>query len=251
MRFFNDNFKVSKQILIFFLVLFVFPLFAQDIESIKVEYKVDVAASQNKYIPMEYKKEVQAKNDAIRNLTFVLTANAKKTKFKGLDNMPIDSERVMRGAKAAVGGGFVYFNDKDKKIKTGDVFGKRMTIIQNNDQFQDWNITDVSKKILGFNCYKAKTSYKSFDKNEDEMLIEVEAWFSPEIPLSSGPFNYDGLPGVILEFSKNPKYTFKASKIEFNSNNFDLTEPKAKKTIGQKQYEEKVKKVLKDIRERG
>ncbi|WP_289022384.1 GLPGLI family protein [uncultured Salegentibacter sp.] len=245
------NFKISKRLLKYSFLFLVLPLCSQNIQSVKIEYTVSLSEAENTTIPIEYRKEVQAKNNAIANLFFVLEADRDISKFQAVDNMPIDSERVMRGAKAAVGGGFVYFNDKDKKIKTGDVFGKRMTIIQNNDQFQDWNITDVSKKILGFNCYKAKTSYKSFDKNEDEMLIEVEAWFSPEIPLSSGPFNYDGLPGVILEFSKNPKYTFKASKIEFNSNNFDLTEPKAKKTIGQKQYEEKVKKVLKDIRERG
>ncbi|MBE7639366.1 GLPGLI family protein [Salegentibacter sp. BLCTC] len=245
------NFKISKRLLKYSFLFLVLPLCSQNIQSVKIEYTVSLSEAENTTIPIEYRKEVQAKNNAIANLVFVLEADRDISKFQAVDNMPIDSERVMRGAKAAVGGGFVYFNDKDKKIKTGDVFGKRMTIIQNNDQFQDWNITDVSKKILGFNCYKAKTSYKSFDKNEDEMLIEVEAWFSPEIPLSSGPFNYDGLPGVILEFSKNPKYTFKASKIEFNSNNFDLTEPKAKKTIGQKQYEEKVKKVLKDIRERG
>lgn len=251
MPYFFYSYKISKRILTYLFLLFVFPLFSQNIQSVKIEYVVDVTEGKITNIPLQYRKDIKAKNDAIENLIFVLTANEDISKFKVADNMQIGSERILRGARAAVGGGYVYFNNREKKIKTGDVFGKRMNIIQNDKQFQDWRITNVSKKILGFNCYKAKTSYKSFDKNEDEILIKIEAWFSPEISVSSGPFNYDGLPGVILEFSKNPKYTFKANDIEFNPINLDLNEPTAKKTIDQKQYEEIVKEILKDIRERG
>lgn len=251
MTYFDCSCKISKKILKYSFLLFAFPLFSQSIQSVKIEYSVNVTEGEKKSIPLKYRKDVQAKNDAIGDLIFVLMANENISKFQVIDNMQIDSDRTVRAAKAAVGGGYVYFNNREKKIKTGDVFGKRMKIIQNDEQFQDWRITKVSKEILGFNCYKAKTSYKSFDKNEDEILIEVEAWFSPEISLSSGPFNYDGLPGIILQFSKNPKYTFKAKNIELNPNNLDLLEPTARKAIDQKQYEEKVKKVLKDIRERG
>ena len=89
------------------------------------------------------------------------------------------------------------------------------------------------KKIGQYTCYKA-----SYIKQEEEKVfsfgnwnqtngtnqpkkpkkmrdVEVVAWFTPEIPVSSGPSWYQGLPGLILEVSDDDT-TILCTKIVMN-----------------------------------
>ena len=45
--------------------------------------------------------------------------------------------------------------------------------------------------------------------------ITITAWYSPEIPVSQGPENYWGLPGLILEVNDG-KTTILCSKVVLN-----------------------------------
>ncbi|RXM45981.1 GLPGLI family protein [Flavobacterium sp. YO12] len=47
--------------------------------------------------------------------------------------------------------------------------------------------------------------------------IEVIAWYCPTIPLSYGPKEFGGLPGLILELHDD-KIVYLVSKIDINSN---------------------------------
>lgn len=53
----------------------------------------------------------------------------------------------------------------------------------------EWVITNEKKELFGFECTKA------ISKNKD-LLITV--WFTSKVPVSSGPVNYFGLPGLIV-----------------------------------------------------
>jgi len=63
--------------------------------------------------------------------------------------------------------------------------------IQDKDLF-NWNIAEETKLIKGYNVQKTTTSYAG---------REYIAWFSTEIPISEGPYKFNGLPGLILEIS--------------------------------------------------
>lgn len=54
----------------------------------------------------------------------------------------------------------------------------------------NWTIMSDKKDILGFSCTLAKCVYQG---------KPVFAWFTDEIPVSNGPMEYAGLPGLILE----------------------------------------------------
>ncbi len=57
----------------------------------------------------------------------------------------------------------------------------------------NWEIDNTADTvILGYNCVKAYTSYAGRD---------YTAWFTPEIPISDGPYKFNGLPGLILYIS--------------------------------------------------
>lgn len=68
-----------------------------------------------------------------------------------------------------------------------------------------WEIQNEFKKINIYNCQKAKGEFRG---------REYIVWFSPDIPISLGPWKLNGLPGLILEAndSKN-MFHFYADKI--------------------------------------
>lgn len=60
--------------------------------------------------------------------------------------------------------------------------------------------------ILGYACQKACTSYAGRD---------WVAWYSPHIPLSDGPYKFNGLPGLILKISdKKNQHCFTLNSIK-------------------------------------
>ena len=72
----------------------------------------------------------------------------------------------------------------------------------------EWQITKETKKILNFECIKATSKNKSF-------LITV--WFTKEIPVSSGPSNFFGLPGLVL-WAEDYFSTISVEKIAYSTN---------------------------------
>lgn len=63
-----------------------------------------------------------------------------------------------------------------------------------------WAITTQTDTVAGYPCVKATTKFGGRD---------YEAWFTPAIPISDGPFVFSGLPGLIVKLNdvKN-HYTF-------------------------------------------
>ncbi|PZR29282.1 MAG: hypothetical protein DI535_02765 [Citrobacter freundii] len=53
----------------------------------------------------------------------------------------------------------------------------------------NWQIFDEERKVAGYLCKKATTSFAGRD---------YVAWFTPEIEISDGPYKFTGLPGLIL-----------------------------------------------------
>jgi GLPGLI family protein len=90
----------------------------------------------------------------------------------------------------------VAFNNKvlsdfEKKIFTTDkiVYEKEYRITDSLPQNQ-WRLTNEYREIAGKNCRKATTVL--FDS------VYVIAFYTDEIPVSGGPENFQGLPGMIL-----------------------------------------------------
>lgn len=87
----------------------------------------------------------------------------------------------------------------------------------------EWQLLDETKEILGFKVQKAISKRHHFDKG-DPSWGDAVAWFAIDIPCTSGPERFWGLPGLILELgftSNNSKYV--ASKIVME--NVDLVKP--------------------------
>lgn len=104
----------------------------------------------------------------------------------------IGSERWKSRIKAAKTD-FKYkiFKNKSKnKLGYGiKLMDDKLYYSQDIDKIQ-WEIQAEAKEIAGYQVQKATTSFAGRD---------YIAWFTPEIPLSDGPYKFAGLPGLIVE----------------------------------------------------
>ena len=75
-----------------------------------------------------------------------------------------------------------------------------------------WTLHNESKKIDGYNCYKAT---KHHVQPNSEIEFTIEAWYTPEIPVPYGPAGYGGLPGLILQMERS-HVIFVADKVTLN-----------------------------------
>jgi GLPGLI family protein len=59
-----------------------------------------------------------------------------------------------------------------------------------------WKLVNEKKDIAGYNCRRAETKFAGRN---------YTAWYSEEIPMSDGPYKFQGLPGLILEVTDEKK----------------------------------------------
>lgn len=87
------------------------------------------------------------------------------------------------------------------KILVRELIGLDGTFYYTEDKTDfGWEVDFTqTKEIGGYTCHSAKGSYAGRD---------YQAWFTPEIPISDGPWLFCGLPGLILEVSSLDKEFF-------------------------------------------
>lgn len=116
-------------------------------------------------------------------------------------------------------------------------FMTRMFLIDGKVDGSKWKLTGKQKKVLDMPCQEA-----TMEDGEDNVV----AWFTPVIPVFSGPSTFAGLPGMVLEVSINDGeqiITAKAlDKTELDENIF------AKPKKGKKVTDEEFKKIVDEKR---
>lgn len=128
-------------------------------------------------------------------------------------------------------------------IEQKDFMGKSFLIKGEAEKIK-WKMTGEMKVILNYPCLKAV--YK--DSTET-----LEAWFTTEIPISVGPENYGGLPGMILELtSKKNKKTLTAIEINFEEiDETKVAKPTEGKEVTREEFHKIVREKMKEMRENG
>ena len=88
-----------------------------------------------------------------------------------------------------------------------DLLGQEV-FIKGKQSDIEWDITNETKKILDFECIKA------ISKNKDYLIT---VWFTKDIPVSAGPSNFLGLPGLVL-WAEDYFSTISVEKISYSEN---------------------------------
>jgi|GEM_PF-1317156 len=113
---------------------------------------------------------------------------------------------------------FVYKNyKKNEMYYIHNISMEDFNIKSSLDTIMSWTITEETKTILGYTCYKAATEYGG------KYFI---AYFTREIPINNGPWRFHGLPGLILEIkSSDETFILEAKSLEINEEPLDISNP--------------------------
>ena len=74
-------------------------------------------------------------------------------------------------------------------------FMQKQFLITGPPLHRKWKIGAKQKQILGYNCLEASVRMDS--------VTAIVAWFTPQLNVSNGPSDYQGLPGMILQIDVN------------------------------------------------
>jgi len=106
-----------------------------------------------------------------------------------------------------------------------------------------------ASKALDTEAVVAKEVVAKAEKEEKEEMVEVIAWYSPMIPVSQGPTEYWGLPGLILELSAG-NTTMLCSKIVMNpEEKIEIKRPTKGEVVTKKEYNEIITGKMQEMRD--
>jgi len=113
---------------------------------------------------------------------------------------------------------------------------------------------ESSSEASNVSVAKVKVAKAQVDKEkeveeEKQEMVEVVAWYSPMIPVSQGPTEYWGLPGLILELSAG-NTTMLCSKIVMNpEEKITIKRPTKGEVVTKKQYNEIITGKMQEMRD--
>lgn len=221
----------------FFLIIFlkVILVFSQT-EVNCVTYKVEMAIDQNVSVT---NKDLLSIIEGMKSIEFKLYYNKKESLFKKIEKMDKENNRGYNMASRLVSGIYYKNQENQEKIKQVDCFGENVNVLSDYQEYK-WLISDETKKINGFLCYKATCEFIEDDKiRNNKKTFHPEVWFTPEIPASFGPRGLDGLPGLVLEGKYNNSSVFIATNISFDCDvDFQIEKPTKGKYLTEIQYQE-------------
>ncbi|RIV70829.1 GLPGLI family protein [Flagellimonas aequoris] len=187
-------------------------------QEIKVIYKLKVESESNSKVT-KHKDVIEKLYQAYSQLEFELVSNSEIGVYKYVKKLEIGEDDIIYQLAVNHGGGnSIYFRTIEKKIEHINDFGKKINVVYDPNEL-NWEITDETKSILGYTCYKAVGYKEQYDPGRKKLLtFSPVAWFAPELNMPFGPNGIDGLPGLVLEGSMNGKLFLYADKIEINTN---------------------------------
>ncbi len=223
----------------------------------------------------EQKKQVKARLKNRLEKEYILTFNKEEALF--YEDEKLDA---MSGATDSWGKNFApgkqYKNVKTNiQIQSQEFYGKKF-LVKDKLQDIDWKLGNETKQIGNYMCFKATASIPTSDlawydfswsrlrntnntvKESDTesteteettvAMTDVEAWYSPQIPVSHGPLEYWGLPGLILEVSAG-NTTMLCTKIVMNpEEKLEIEAPDKGKEITKAKYQETIVEKMKEFR---
>jgi GLPGLI family protein len=131
--------------------------------------------------------------------------------------------------------------EKGEKTELVD-FMTRPFLVESSIEKYPWKFTNNPKKILDYTCMSAETSIDS---------QQIVAWFTPQIPVSAGPANYYGLPGLIMAVEKNGETIYLASKVLMAPEENRLIKPKEGKKVSQEKLDKIIEEKVEEFKKQG
>ena len=272
-----------KTILLGFLLLFLTASSAQNFQG-KAYYfsktSVDMDSWGGRQMSEDQKKQIADRMRSMLEKTYILNFDREASTYK--EEVALEAPGGPRGFGSwgsSFSAGLQYKNIKTQQfLQDQEFFGKQFLISDSLAKL-DWNLGTETKQIGQYLCMKATATKpidefdwrsmrrkpKSKETKESEVKkdstsstvtedieipkeTQVTAWYTPQIPVSQGPGDFWGLPGLILEVNTD-KTIILCSKIIMNSQEkVQIKAPEKGTVVSRKEYNETVKKKMEEMR---
>lgn len=274
-----------KQLTYSFLLLFIFSIqntVAQEFQG-RAVYQTKTTMDMDNWgrqdMSEQQKKQIAERMKSFLEKTFILNFNKTESIYKEEERLEAPGAgggRGFGGFGASLTGGPQYKNVKDQQMLQEQEFFGRQFLVKDDLKKLDWKMTGETKQIGQYMCLKATAikevddfDWRSMRRRDDTAekktdttatkdvteeieipkTIEVTAWYTPQIPVSHGPGEYWGLPGLILEVSAD-RTVILCTKIVLNPTDKEqIKVPTKGKEITQDKYNETVKEKMAEMRE--
>jgi GLPGLI family protein len=272
-----------KSVLVGFLLLFSIVSSAQNFQG-KAYYfsktSLDMDGWGGRQMSEDQKKQIADRMRSMLEKTYILNFDREASTYK--EEVALEAPGGPRGFGSwgsSFSAGLQYKNIKTQQfLQDQEFFGKQFLISDSLAKL-DWNLGTETKQIGQYLCMKATATKpidefdwrsmrrkpKSKETKESEVKkdstsstvtedieipkeTQVTAWYTPQIPVSQGPGDFWGLPGLILEVNTD-KTIILCSKIIMNSQEkVQIKAPEKGTVVSRKEYNETVKKKMEEMR---
>lgn len=200
--------------------------------------------------------------------TYILDFNKEESLYKEEEALSAPNPQGMNMVMVMSGGSdILYKNIKTKRYTNQNESFSKVFLVKDDLEDIEWKLESETRNIGDYTCFKATTTREvediesgiSFNHDKDLSTTDAEpkmkeititAWYTPQIPVSVGPGNYHGLPGLILEVNDGTE-TVICSKIVLNpKDGSKIVEPDTGKELSQEAYDEIMEKKMKEMEER-
>ena len=271
----ESDFMKTNQTLGLFLVLMLFatPLQAQDFQGLAV-YQSKTNFDMSRFpatMAPDQKARIKARINANLEKVYELHFNATESEFKEQEKIEAPGQQgSSRGGWWGGGQGVNYKNLKEKQLaKEREITGKKF-LIKDDLVPYNWQMTSESRMIGNYLAFKAiaavtkenspqvrwggrRNQENDSTENKEVETPEVEfitAWYTLDIPVSNGPADYWGLPGLILEVSQGDT-TMLCTKIVMNPKDaVEIKSPTKGKVVTQSEFDDIFEEKMMEMRER-
>jgi len=221
------------------------------------------------------KKQIQSQLKNRLEKTYILNFNKEESLWN--EEEKLDG---ISGATDSWGKNFSsgeqYKNVKQNELIQSQEFYGKQFLVKDKLLLIEWKMGTESKKIGQYMCFKATALVPTSDltwysfswsnlrsntseniadssgavnKKEDIQMTEIEAWYTPQIPVSHGPAEYWGLPGLILEITAGDT-TMLCSKIVINpQGKIKIEAPDKGKEITKSAYQATISGKMQEMRD--
>ncbi len=175
--------------------------------------------------------------------------------------VPSSNGGVMVMSFGGGGSDVLYKNISENRMANKKELLGKVFLIKDNLVAYDWKLTGETKNIGNYTCYKAvyeieeeEIQINMIDSEvKEEKVIKKRttvAWYTPDVPISNGPRDYGGLPGLILEVNDGD-LTIVCSEIVLNPKDIkEIKEPIKGKIVTRKKFEAIAKEKTKEMMDR-
>ena len=212
------------------------------------------------------KNQIKARLKNRLEKTYILTFNKQASKF--VEDEKIDA---ISGATDSWGGYFSrgdqYRNTKENQlVQSQEFYGKRF-LVKDNTYTINWEMGTETKQIGQYTVYNAtatvptnEVAWYNFswgdlrqdkDPETGELKVKtttIEAWYTLQIPVSHGPGEFWGLPGLILEVKAGDTVMLCSEVVISTKENIEIVAPEKGEEISKKEYAATIRNKMIEMR---